>query len=230
MRQWMRVGTVVIATVAMIACGTSETEKQVEEAAKQLEQAGKDLEKAGEELARAGENAGGDMAKASEAFANAMKQMAGAGSGDQKPVDPIGFRELQTVLPTVDGWEMEKPTGERMTAPVPFSKAEARYSKGDARIGVEITDSGFNRLVFAPFMMMMAGGYERETESGYEKSAKVGGNPGFEKWSSENKDGEITVLVADRFVVKFEGDGLDDIKTLQAFAAATDLSKLATLK
>ena len=219
-----------IATVAMMACGKSAAEKQVEDAAKKMEQAGKDMAKAGEELAKASEGAGGDMAKAGEAFANAMQQMAGAGSGNQKPVDPIGFRELMTVLPTVDGWEMAKPTGERMTAPVPFSKAEARYTKGDARIGVEITDSGFNRLVFAPFMMMMAAGYEKETDSGYEKSAKIGGNPGFEKWNSENKDGEITILVANRFVVKFEGDGLDDIKTLHSFAAATDLSKLAALK
>ncbi len=230
MRQWMHVGCVVIATMAMVACGKSDAEKKVEEAAKQMEQAGKDMEKAGQELAKASEGAGGDLAKASEAFASAMQQMAGAGAGDQKPVDPIGFRELQTVLPTVSGWEMSKPTGERMTAPVPFSKTEARYSKGDASIDVEITDSGFNRLVFAPFMMMMAAGYEKETESGYEKSTKIGGNPGFEKWNSENKDGEITVLVANRFVVKFAGDGLDDIKALQSFAAATDLSKLASLK
>lgn len=117
-----------------------------------------------------------------------------------------------------------------MSAPVPFSKTEVSYSKGDANVNVEITDSGFNRLVFAPFMMMMAAGYEKETDTGYEKATKIGGNPGLEKWNSENKDGEITVLVANRFIVKFEGDGLDDIKALQSFVSATDLTKLGALK
>ena len=229
MRQWMRVSAVIIAAVAMVACGKSESQKQVEEAAKQMEQAGKEMAKAGEEMAKAGEAAGGDFAKAGQAFANAMQQMAGAG-GDQKPVDPVSFKELQTVLPAVGGWEMGKPTGERMSAPVPFSKTEVDYTKGEANVNVEITDSGFNRLVFAPFMMMMAAGYEKETDSGYEKSTKIGGNPGLEKWNSQDKDGEITVLVANRFIVKFEGNGLDDIKSLQAFVAATDMSKLAGLK
>ena len=229
MRQWMRVSAVIIAAAAMIACGKSDAEKKAEEAAKQIEQAGKEMAKAGEELAKAGQAAGGDFAKAGEAFANAMQQMAGGG-GDQKPVDPVSFKDLQTVLPTVSGWEMGKPTGERMSAPVPFSKTEVSYSKGDANVNVEITDSGFNRLVFAPFMMMMAAGYEKETDTGYEKSTKIGGNPGLEKWNSENKDGEITVLVANRFIVKFEGDGLDDIKALQSFVSATDLTKLGALK
>lgn len=230
MRQWVRVGAIVFATVAMVACGKSEAQKQAEEAAKQMEQAGKELAKAGEEMAKAGETAGGDFAKAGQAFANAMQQMAGAANGDQKPVDPVSFKELQTVLPTMSGWEMEKPTGEKMSSPVPFSKTEANYTKGDASVNVEITDSGFNRLVFAPFMMMMAAGYEKETESGYEKSSKIAGNPAFEKWNSEGKDGEITVLVASRFVVKFEGNGLTDIKDLQSFVTATNLSKLSGLK
>ena len=32
--------------------------------------------------------------------------------GDQKPVEPVSFRDLQTVFPTVDGWTMGKPTGD----------------------------------------------------------------------------------------------------------------------
>ena len=35
-------------------------------------------------------------------------------------VAPVSFRDLQTFFPDIDGWEKEKPTGERMTSPFSF--------------------------------------------------------------------------------------------------------------
>ena len=41
----------------------------------------------------------------------------------------------------LDGWEMGKPTGSRMSMPVSYSQAEVTYRKGDARIeAVSIAD------------------------------------------------------------------------------------------
>jgi hypothetical protein len=85
-------------------------------------------------------------------------------------------------------------------------------------------DSGFNQLVLAPVMMMLAAGYERETDSGYEKGTKVNEFPAFEKWDSDNKDGELNVVVNRRFIMKVDGNNIADPKVLREFAQAADLA------
>jgi hypothetical protein len=133
-------------------------------------------------------------------------------------------------MPAVSGWEREDPTGERMTQPFAFSQASVSYRKGDATIDQKIMDSGFNQLLFAPFAMFMAAGYEKETSDGYEKSVNLGGYPGWERWSKANKSGELNVVVEKRFLVQIEGHSIDDPKVLHTVLDQTDLKKLATLK
>ena len=99
-----------------------------------------------------------------------------------------------------------------MTAPFSFSQAEVRYRKGDRALEIKIVDSGFNQLLFTPFAMFMQAGYEKETSSGYEKSTTVGGQPGWEKWNTEGKDGEVNAFVGKRYILTVEGRNVDDIK------------------
>ena len=78
--------------------------------------------------------------------------------------------------------------------------------------------------------MMMAAGYAKETNNGFEKSTTIAGNPAFEKRDKSDKSSDLTMFVNQRFVVELEGSGMSDIKELQAFLARTDLKKLAALK
>jgi hypothetical protein len=168
----------------------------------------------------------GEAAKAMQSMANAL----GGVGGDGKPVDPIAFQTLQSHLPKVSGWEMKEPEGERMTMPVPFSQVETRYTKDKSRIDVKIVDTGFAQLLVAPWSMMLASGYERETSRGYEKSTTIAGNPAIEKWNKDRKNGEIDVLIGKRFMVTIEGRDIDDIKTVQEFASNFDFGAIAALK
>jgi hypothetical protein len=228
MRHVNRFG-IAIALVASMACGKPEAEKQAEEAAKQAEKAAEAMQKAAE---AGGSAAAQGAAQGMEAFAKAMQAAAAAaGTGsDGKPADPVSFRELETVLPSVSGWQMEKPRGERMTMPVPFSQTEATYTNGDAQIEVKIIDSAFSQLLVAPWAMFLSAGYEKETSDGYEKSVNVGGNPGFERWNSDDKDGELNLVVAKRFLITIDGNDIADPKVLHEFASKLDAGKLATLK
>lgn len=217
----------VAALVVAIACGKSEAEKQAEETAKQLEKAAQEMQKA----ADAAEKGSAGAAEGMEAFAKAMAAAAGAASGgDGKPVDPVSFQQLETVLPEVSGWERTKPRGERMTMPVPFSQTETKYTNGDAEIEMKIVDSAFNQLLVSPWAMFLSTGYEKETSEGYEKAVTIGGNPGFEKWNTDRKDGELNLVVAKRFLVTIEGNNITDAKVLHDFASKLDTSKLASLK
>lgn len=213
------------------ACGQSPEEK----AAEALKEAAADMAKAGEAAADAASQGAAptadQAAKGMEDFAKAMQGMAAAmgGANGAKPSEPVSFRDLQTAFPTVSGWTMDKPRGERMTAPVAFAQSETRYKNGDQEIEVKIVDSAFNQMLVAPWAMFLSAGYEKETSDGYEKSTTVAGHPGFEKWNEQRKDGEVNIVVAKRFLVSVEGNGLSDMKQIHDFASKIDFAKLVAL-
>jgi hypothetical protein len=213
---------VAVSLTAVMGCGQSESQRRAEQAAAEAE-------KAGQAAAKAAEAAGQEVAKGMEGFAKAMEGMAGA-LGGGKTVDPVAFQTLVEMMPTIDGWERETPRGERMTSPIAYSEAEARYSKGDASVEIKVVDSGFATMLIAPWSMMLASGYSRESSDGYEKAVTVLGHPGFEKWDTQSKDGELNLLVNKRFLVTLDGDNLSDTKVLHELAGRLDLGKLADVK
>jgi hypothetical protein len=213
-----RAGILAIAAlVATGACGKSSEEKKEE---KKEQQAAKTAEAGAAEAAKGLEQ----MAKGLEAMAS------GAAAGNAQPVDPVSFRDMQALFPEFEGWEKGKPTGERMSSPFKFSQAEVRYTKGDSQIELKMVDSGFNQLLLTPYAMFLTAGYEKETSDGYEKSTKVNGQPGWEKWDSSGKDGELNALVGKRFLVQIDGRGIEDTKLLHELAGKIDMAKLSTLK
>jgi anti-sigma regulatory factor (Ser/Thr protein kinase) len=220
--------TLAAALVGTAACGQSRSEKQAEETKKAIEEATRNAEDAGKSAGEAAKQA----SKGMEEFAKGLSGMAGAmaGNKDGKPIEPVSFRDLQGVFVPLNGWEMGKPTGEKITVPFAYSQAKVKYRKDDARIEITVTDSGMNQLMLAPFSMFLTTGYEKETENGYEKSEKVGGFPGWEKWNSSNKSGEVNAFVNKRFLVQIEGDNLADTKVLHQLADASNLAKLASIQ
>lgn len=213
--------------VGLTACSKSVNERQKQEA---QTAAPASAATAQQQAAKSGEQAVQDAAQGLEQFAKGLQQAAGAAGGDSKPVNPVSFHDLQNFFPDLSGWTKEKPTGERMTAPFPYSVAEVRYAKSDASIDAKITDSGFNQLLIAPFAMFLQTGYEKETSDGYEKATMVNGQPGWEKWNTSDKDGELNAVVGKRFLVQLTGNRLGDVKDLQALANKIDMGKLASLK
>ena len=213
--------------VLAAACGKSEEEKAAEKAAEETREAAEALQRAAESAGSSG------AAQGLEEFAKAMEGMAGAISGttpDGKPVNPVAFQDLQTALPELPGWERATPTGERMTAPVAFSEAETHYTRGETSVTVKIVDSAFSQLLIAPWAMFLTAGYERESSEGYEKSVNVGGNPGFERWNKDSRNGELNLVVAKRFLVTVEGDNITDTKVLHEFASKIDAGTLSALQ
>lgn len=200
--------------LASVACGGKQEDVQ-----KAAEQAA--------EQAKSGSPAG-DAAAGMQQMADAFKQM--ADSGDLKEVEPVSFRDLQTVLPDFGGWEKGTPEGEKMSAPIAISRTQIVYTKDEMQIEASVVDTGNRQMFFIPYMMMMAAGYEQESSSGFEKGAMVRGNPGFEKWDSEAKEGQLAVAVNKRFFVQLQGRNINDNKVLHDFMGKVDLGKLADMK
>ncbi|MCE7067778.1 hypothetical protein [Dyadobacter sp. CY326] len=163
-----------------------------------------------------------------EAFADKAKEI-----GDRKAVDPIDFRKLKDLMPEkIGGLSRTEATGEKSGAMgFTVSTANAKYKgEGDESLDIEIVDTGgiagVSTMALAGWSMAEI---DKETTTGYEKTTKIEGYKGFEKYDNESKSGELNVLVADRFVVNVQGNNVS-IDQLKGALKDLNLAKLSDLK
>ena len=113
---------------------------------------------------------------------------------------------------------------------VQISKATATYSDGaNHSLNLEITDTGSLKGLLG-----FAAGYggveqESDSDSGYEKTYKSGGQLVHEKWNKQSQSGEYGVVVADRFSVVVTGNA-SSIDDLKAAVTSVNVGGLAALK
>jgi hypothetical protein len=176
-------------------------------------------------------SSGGQAAPASSAAPQATPGAAqGLSQVAQSQAKPVDFELLKGLLPEMSGWTRTRPRGEQMNMPFAISNAKAHYTMGESTMDIEITDSALNQMIFAPFAMFMASGYEERSDDGYKKAGTIAGSPGFESWEKDAKRGEVTVIVANRFVVQAKGRRVPSVDPVKKAIETIDLAKLATLK
>lgn len=111
-----------------------------------------------------------------------------------------------------------------------MSRASARYEQGEALVDVEVLDSAFHELVLAPISSYLAAGFAERMTHGYRKAASVNGQPGFEEWNSNTRRAQITVVVADRFIVTATGRNVDSADLVRELVHRIPLGQVAALK
>lgn len=167
----------------------------------------------------------------SAAPANAQQAMEALTKAISAPgaVKAADFSDLKALLPeSLPGMKRTKSEGESNSA-FGMNQSEGRASYEDSAGGtIEIKVSDVSSL--GPMVKM---GYsmksESQDESGYEKTTTYGAYPAQEKYQTEAKAGELSVLVADRFVVEVNGSGVA-MNAIKAAMAQVNLAKLAALK
>lgn len=150
---------------------------------------------------------------------------------NKEPVDPIDFRVLKDLLPAnASGLPLKESSGEKNgTMGFTLSTAEATYQSEDGQSSIDINlidaggVSGFAMMGLAAWTLSEV---DRETSTGYEKTISIGGYKAFEKYDNTDQSGEISVLVADRFIVKVEGDGVS-MEQIKKALNDIDLNALA---
>ncbi|MGD9489512.1 MAG: hypothetical protein AB7W47_15950 [Calditrichaceae bacterium] len=212
-----RLFMVIFLAVAMFAfsgCGKTQEEKMAEQAAKQMEEAAKKM----------AENAD-DMSKA-------MEKMGEAFSGGES-VEPVSFKDLKALLPeSLPGMERTSATGEKTSAMgIKVSEANGEYQSDDGSlIEIKIMDmgsmSGFAAMATYAWTMTE---FERESDTGYERTTKISGYKAFEEYNSDDKYGKIQILVGDRFIVEIEGNGVE-MEALKEAAKKINLGKLFDMR
>jgi len=148
---------------------------------------------------------------------------------EQKPVDPVNWRELVPFLGDIPGWEAEDDAeGESVSmADFKVSQAERTYISGDKELTIKIADGGYVPMMYASIKMAM--NYEIDTSEEYIKKITIKGYPGVEQYEYEDKDAQLLILVGDRFIVTLEGDNFEDASELKSIAESLDLDGIAKL-
>jgi hypothetical protein len=139
----------------------------------------------------------------------------------------VNFKEL---LPFVDikipGWTMQgKPSGTTLKqGKVMLSEARVSFRAGDQTLEVIIMDFQGKTI---PFLT----GQHLQMESSEEtvRTTEVQGFKAFEAFHLQDRQGELNISVADRFWVKLDGEGIDNLEVLTKVAQQMDLKKLAAL-
>jgi Yip1 domain len=168
----------------------------------------------------------------SNAQANAVGQMIGAAVGSGGKVESLAPDQIKPFLPdTLQGLKRTQLNVDRSGAlGVQISKATATYSDdAQRRLNLEITDTGSLKGLVG-FASGWAGvEQDSETDTGYDKTYKNGGQLVHEKWDSRGNSGEYGVVVGDRFSVSVSGSAAS-IDELKAAVASINLAGLEALK
>jgi hypothetical protein len=194
------------------------------------------------EAAEAAANAGGTSADAARAGAAAAAAGTAAvsaalgalaGKTGAVPHDALPTDDLKSFLPESIG--NMKRTGlsvsRNQTMGMQISKGEASYDAGDGnRIELSVVDtggaSGFLALAGAAVEM---GEQETETDKGFDRTRRSGNRWLHEEWDSASKRGEYSVFIADRFIVKAEGDAAS-FEQVKGIVDGVDLARLESMK
>ncbi len=201
------IGLLAIAVALGVGCKLSTRKDQKEEAPKETGKPGffgavKALKEAGE----------------------AVQKMA-----ERKPVDPVSFRDLLTVLPEPPaGWTKEQDMDARtvQVGEWKYSYVEQSFRAGDGQghITINVTDGAYIPFLYPAFAF--AAGYSEESLDHYQKGITWKGHKGMEEFWTKEKRGSITVMVAERFIVKVEGHDINDAGVLHDWLNRIDTDKM----
>jgi hypothetical protein len=177
-----------------------------------------------------------DVAKlqqASQQMQAAANQVQAQQNGQPPPagaIKAVPVEALKALLPAslpAGFARTESSSSSGGVAGVAAASAEGVYSRGDQKITLQVTDMA------AMGALATLGGavdiqQDKETPSGYEKIGKVDGRLTTEQFDRPSKTGKYSVLVASRFMVEADGQGVD-IGDLKGAVTSVGLDRLEGL-
>ena len=148
-----------------------------------------------------------------------------------KDIEPVDMETLKGMLPAdLAGMKRTDASAQHnQMMGYNMAQAEAEYQAEDSNIRITIVDygnlSGSMKMGLVGWSTMQ---YNRETDTGYEKTITYKGYKGMEKYDKETKSGSVQLFVKDRFMVTVEGDQIT-MEALKTAVDKIDIAKLASL-
>lgn len=175
--------------------------------------------------------------KAKEEPKNALEALQKIGEEAEKmskegPKETVDPKLLKALLPEdADGLKRKEASSEKSAAMgFGISTAKASYRDDNGQdIDVNISDVAGMGVALMGMAAWSMATIDKETETGYEKTTEYKGHKAFEKYNTDSKNGEISVIVANRYIVQVSGNGVG-IDKIKSVLDDIDLDKLADTK
>jgi hypothetical protein len=122
----------------------------------------------------------------------------------------VNFRDLKEMLPEkVAGMKLVEKTGESSGAMgLKVSQAEGEYKDGDRSMKITIVDGGGIPMVMMGMAAWTTMEIDKESDSELARTLDYKGYKAYEEYNYGSKDGQFTVIVANRFIVTADGDNV----------------------
>lgn len=150
------------------------------------------------------------------------------GSDDLPPIAPADFKELLPSSLPGDFSRTEISSSETGLEGMNMATVSAVYGHGDKSITLSISDVGM-----AGAMAGLTGAFgassSEEGEGKYSKMKTIDGRMTMEEFDSNAQTGTYSFLLADRVMVKAQGQGGASIEDLKAAAQAVDTGRIEAL-
>jgi hypothetical protein len=192
---------------------------KLDEFARKMEEAGKKMEQA---------QKSGDPAKQAEAAMAALGTAISGGKG----VEPVQLDALKPFVPDkFAGLPRTDLRADRSgVVGLMAAKVEGEYVDGAKRVRLSVVDTGGAAgLTSLAAWAAIGATSESETSDRTERMRREGNRMVREQVSKRGGTNHYSVILADRFVVSADGDGVD-INALKSGVAALDLGKIEALK
>lgn len=152
---------------------------------------------------------------------------------NRPPAEPVNHRVLAEMLPDQAAGMPQTETEGQTTNTMGFalSQREATYqdSTSQSRITISVMDYGaFPAIGMFGLGWVQGIDIDKETSTGYERTITYQGNRGFRKYDTQSRNGELSVIIADRYVVQVNGRDVEDDQ-LQSALQRVDTRRLATM-
>lgn len=141
-------------------------------------------------------------------------------------VTAVDFEVLKQWLPEKSGWTKSNVRGQQFSyGEGQTSMAEADYGSGESRVHVIIMDTARIAWTMGQFQQMVQMGFSAKDDRHYVKTSKINNLPALEEYDYQGKDGQLQVLIKDRFLITLRGNNIENNNILYDFFNAIDLKK-----
>jgi hypothetical protein len=151
---------------------------------------------------------------------------AACGGAADDPNALMSAEALRALPPSMEGWQRGTPNAQVIDVPEPAAVVTVSYTRADAALDLEISDTGGTSSMIESLASMAGSEFNRTMGNGYLKGTTVAGAPAVESWNTQDRLGELTVLVNKRYIIHVGGRGLTDAAPMRALVEKIQLAAL----
>ncbi|HUR22083.1 MAG TPA: hypothetical protein VMZ90_14805 [Vicinamibacterales bacterium] len=142
------------------------------------------------------------------------------------PVTLVSLAGLRASVPELRGWTRGDVVAQESTSEERGTQVVTTFTRESEKLELEIADTGGAAKAIESLEHIAGSNTNRTVGNGYFKGSMLGTFPAVESFNTQEKLGEVSVLIRRRFIIHVAGSGIKDAAPMRALAQAVDTSRL----